>query len=278
VHLTPFAAHGGPIVLGLTMVLAVTPAGLAAGPAAGEQTPAVANAASSAYRVDMVIDSDGERLVMRRYVDGNRSRTEFDSDGETIVTIEAGDAARTTYTIVPSMKRVMKSTLPQDAIPAPPPTSGAATTPDAANDGLELVGPETIDGRLTEKYRVNVADGDGFIWIDPSTQLPVRMEAGGSRVDMRNYDFSKPAPELFEIPKGYEVMDLDAMMKGFNPARMVAGGLVGAYAAKTGGNLGGNLGAGIGGTFGGPLGSMFGRSLGQKLGRALGQKAATVVN
>jgi len=47
----------------------------------------------------MVIDSDGERLVMRRYVDGNRSRTEFDNDGETIAISHptAGEIISLTY-------------------------------------------------------------------------------------------------------------------------------------------------------------------------------------
>jgi outer membrane lipoprotein-sorting protein len=230
------------------------------------------------YKVDMQIEQGGERMVMRRYVDGTRSRTEFDNDGETYVVIEAGDTARTTYTIVPSMKRVMKSTLPQDATATPAPAVSSTAAPGAADDGLELVGTEMIDGRSAEKYRLKMPDSEGFIWIDPSNQLPVRMEAGGSRVDMRNYDFSKPAPELFQVPKGYEVMDLDQMrVASFNAARMVAGGMAGGYAAQAGGNLGGNLGAGIGGAVGGPIGSMIGRFLGQKLGKSLGHKAAGAV-
>jgi hypothetical protein len=224
----------------------------------------------------MQIEQNGERMVMRRYVDGSRSRVEIDNDGETLVVIEAGDAARTTYTIVPSMKRVMKSTQPQDATSMPAPPGGSAQAPVAANEGLELVGTETIDGRPTEKYRVKMPDSEGFIWVDPASQLPIRMEAGDSRVDMRNYDFTKPAPELFQIPKGYEVMDLNQMMKGFG-ARMVVGGLAGGYASQAGGNLGGNIGAGIGGAFGGPLGSMIGRFVGQKIGSALGGKAAGAI-
>jgi hypothetical protein len=226
----------------------------------------------------MQIEHDGERMVMRRYVDGNRSRMEIDNDGETYVVIEAGDAARTTYTIVPSMKRVMKSTLPQSAAAPTTATAGSApATPGTSEEGLELVGTETIDGRSTQKYRVKMPDSDGFIWVDPSTELPIRMEAGGSRVDMRNYDFSKPAPELFQLPKGYEVMDLDQMAKSFSAARMVAGGMAGGYAAQAGGNLGGNLGAGIGGALGGPIGSMVGRFVGQKIGSALGKKAAGAI-
>jgi hypothetical protein len=249
----------------------VVPVATLSGAAKQGQTPEPTH-----YRVDMQIEHNGERMAMRRYVDGNRSRMEIDNDGETYVVIQPGDAARTTYMIVPSMKRVMKSTLPQDATTPAGPTGSATPTPEAADEGLELVGTETIDGRSTEKYRVQMPDGDGFIWVDPSNQLPIRMEAGGSRVDMRNYDFSPPAPELFQIPKGYEVMDLDQMMKGLG-ARMVVGGMAGGYAAQAGGNLGGNIGAGIGGAFGGPIGSMIGRFVGQKIGQALGKKAAGAI-
>ena len=224
-------------------VLVALPAGISAS-AARDQAPA-SNAAPSHYRVDMHIEGDGERMIMRRYVDGSRSRTEIDFDGETIVTIEAGDAARTTYTIVPSMKRVMKSTLPKDAASAPAQT-GETAAPEDAEEGLELVGTETLDGKSVQKYRVKMPNGDGFIWVDPLTELPVRMESGGSRVDMRNYEFSKPAPELFQIPKGYEVMDLD-QMRSMSAARMVAGGIAGGYAARAGESAGGSLGASLGG-------------------------------
>ena len=259
----------------LALLLGAAPATMSA---SGERVQAPMSSASpSYYRVEMVVEQSGERMVMRRFVDGNRSRMEIDNDGETFVVIEAGDAARTTYTIVPSMKRVMKSTLPQDAAPLATSAGSPAQPGDAVEQDLELVGTEVLDGRSVQKYRVKMPDSDGFIWVDPSTELPVRMEAGGSRVDMRNYDFSKPAPELFQIPKGYEVMDLDQLMKNFNPARMVAGGLAGGYAGQAGGNLGGNLGAGIGGAFGGPIGSMVGRFVGQKIGSALGRKAAGAV-
>jgi hypothetical protein len=120
-------------------------------------------------------------------------------------------------------------------------------------------------------------DSDGFIWVDSSTELPIRMEEGGSRVDMRNYEFTTPAPELFQVPKGYEIMDLDQMMKSFSAARMVTGGLASGYAARAGESAGGSVGAGIGGALGGPIGAMVGQFIGKKIGKAVAQKAAGAV-
>jgi hypothetical protein len=140
---------------------------------------------------------------------------------------------------------------------------------------MELVGTDIIDGKPAQKYAVRMGDGTGFVWLDASTELPVRMEADGMRVEMRDYDFSPPAPELFELPKGYEVVDLNQMMRSFSPGRMAIGGVAGALGGQLGGDAGGGIGATIGGAFGGPLGSMVGRFIGQRIGRALGRRGAT---
>ena len=251
-----------PTALVLSALLAAEPTGHAQ----GEPTH---------FRVDMHVEHNGEPLVMRRYVDGGRSRTEIDTDGEKFVVIEVGDTGNTTYTLMPSMKRAMKSSLPRTTAP---PSPGSA--PELESDGtMEFVGTETIDGRNTEKYQVSMPEGHGFLWIDPSTQLPMRMESGGARVEMRNYDFSRPSADLFEVPKGYEIVDMNQLMKSFTPGRMIAGGVAGSVGGRMGGELGGNIGAGIGGAFGGPIGAMVGRYLGQRLGRKAGQKAgAAIVN
>jgi hypothetical protein len=223
------------------------------------------------FRVDMHVEQNGERLVMRRYVDGARSRMEIDADGEQFVVIEVGDANRTTYTLMPSIKRAMKSSLPPPAA-----RSSEAGPLESEPDGvMELVGTEAIGGRAIEKYRVGMPESDGFVWIDPANQLPVRMEAGGSRVEMRNYDFSRLPAELFDVPKGYEIVDMNQMMKHFGPGRLIAGGAAGSVGGHVGGEIAGNIGAGIGGAFGGPVGAMVGRYLGQRVGRQVGQKAGS---
>jgi hypothetical protein len=229
----------------------------------------------------MHIDQDGQRSVMRRYVDGARSRMETEIDGQKFIVIQLGDGPGTTYTLMPESRMAMKMTqqatarVSEAARDSTPADASAAAGQDEA--AMERVGTETIDGATTEKYRVRMADADGFIWLDANSQHPVRMEAGGAVVALRNYDFSKPADDLFQVPKGYEVADVDEMMRSFSPGRMIARGLVGGVGSNLGGqfgaSLGGSLGASIGGAVGGPIGAMVGQFLGQHFGKKAGTKA-----
>ncbi len=275
------------VILVISLSLPVGPAGrvsAAAGPT-GEQAGARAAAPgggsdAAPYRVDMHFEQAGERHVMRRYVDGARSRMEIDVDGEKIVTIEVGDPARATYTIMPSMKQVMKYSMgvetgaPADAAGR---SANAVTPPEEPEPPMELVGTETVDGKAAQKYAVRMGEGTGFLWIDPATELPIRMESQGMKVEMKSYDFSPIPDDLFALPKGYEVVDVNQMMKSFSPGRMVMGGIGGTIGGQLGGDAGGGIGASIGGAFGGPIGSMVGRFIGQRIGRAIGRRGGSAI-
>jgi hypothetical protein len=246
-----------------------------AGHGAAQRAAPGAGTETAPYRVDMHFEQDGQRHVMRHYVDGNRSRMEMELDGEKIVTIELGDADHTTYTVMASQKQVMKFSASAASTGHAAEGAHAAASPGDDEPPMELVGTDIIDGKPAQKYAVRMGGGTSFVWLDASTELPVRMEADGMRVEMKDYDFSPPAPELFELPKGYEVVDLNQMMRSFSPGRMAIGGVAGALGDQLGSDAGGGIGATIGGAFGGPLGSMVGRFIGQRIGRALGRRGAT---
>jgi hypothetical protein len=233
------------------------------------------------YRVDMEFTQDGERITMRRYVDGARSRIETAFDGQTYITIELGDAAGTTYILMPEEKQAMKTTAASSHAVN---TSGSAATPEnpsvaAASSAppMELVGTETIDGKSARKYRIKMPEGEGFVWLDVERELPLRMESGDQTVDMKNYDFAPLPAELFQVPKGYDVIDLDQLMRQSSASSMILRGAVGAVGtsagASAGSQLGASAGASIGGAVGGPIGAMIGSFLGQHLGKKAGQKA-----
>jgi hypothetical protein len=267
--------------------------------ALGAGIPTIANAQSAVttsgeaaqYRVDMHIEQEGETFVMRKYVDGVRSRIEMDFDGEQMVTIQLGDAEGTTYTLMPAEKRAMKLSMaampavPHPVAPDPVAPDSVASDPGAAagqtDGGLSFIATETLAGKPADKYQVQMPDSVGFMWVDPATQLPVRMEAGGSTVEMRNYDFSPPAPELFQVPRGYEVMDMSDMMRSFSASGMVTGAVANSIGTQLGSqfgsNIGAGIGAGIGGALGGPIGAMVGRFVGERIGKAVGRKAGTAV-
>jgi hypothetical protein len=261
------------LALALCLLLPSATRLIGAAPDQGVSPPSPAGP-DAPYSFDMHFEQDGERYVMRRYVDGLRSRMEMDFDGERIVTIELGDADRTTYTVMASQKQVMKYSMgaAEAANPAMAATASPSPDLDESEPPMELIGTETIDGKAARKYEVRMQDGNGLLWLDVDTELPVRMEAYGMKVEMKNYDFSPPAAELFELPKGYDVIDMNQMMKSFSPGRMAIGGVAGSLGGRLGGDAGGSIGASIGGAFGGPLGSMVGRFIGQRIGRALGRR------
>jgi hypothetical protein len=138
------------------------------------------------------------------------------------------------------------------------------------------------------KYRVSTPEGAGLIWIETATELPLRMEADGLVLEMKDYDFSLQPAELFEVPKKYELLDMDKVMKSLGPggAGMMKGmgggmpgleGMAGEAGGQMGAGLGGSLGAGLGASVGGPVGSMIGQYLGQRIGQAVGRRAGTAV-
>ena len=238
------------------------------------QVPSPSPADVDHYRVDMEYVLDGERVTMRRYIDGTRSRMETTIDGETFITIELGDAAGTTYVLMPEERRAMKMTRAGQNAANDAPGASPAT---AANvPPMELVGNETVDGKSARKYRVQTPEGEGFVWLDVDREVPLRMESAGMRIDMKNYDFSPLAPELFLVPRGYEVMDVDQMMRSASLGSMALRGAAGAAGARggaaAGSQLGAAAGASIGGALGGPIGSMIGSFLGQQFGKKAGQK------
>jgi outer membrane lipoprotein-sorting protein len=249
--------------------------------------PAMPNAGQP-FSVEMHMTSNGEEVVMKRTVDGPKTRMDITAKGMSQTMIMLGDEAKTTYMIDPKGKRAMKMSVQSqmDKLQAHEPTpSAAASTPTAPPQGVpKLVGQETIDGHVTDKYEVDYgAQGKGTMWIDPEKNLPVRMEGQGNTIDFKNYQFGAQPADAFEVPKGYAVTDMDEMMKKM-PAG-AAGGMAQAMAGSMGGGLGssfgGGLGASLGGMLGGPLGSMVGQyvgsKIGQKIGSTVGEKAASAV-
>ncbi len=217
----------------------------------------------SAYSVDMHIIKDGKTMVMKRAVDGAKSRMDMTADGNEVAMIMLDDERRTMITLMPEQKKAMKQSLAAAEEMANKMSSEeeAAAAPEGK---IESLGKETIDGKEADKYRVTYEEGSGLMWIDAKTHLPLRMESEGTRVDFKNYQFGPQPAELFEVPKGYEVMDLDQMMASM-PKGM--GGMMG---SMTGGMMGGAMGSSMGGMLGGPLGAMAGQFVGDEIGQNVG--------
>jgi hypothetical protein len=261
-----------------------------------------------AYHVDLVVESEGQRFTMKRSIDHGRIRTEFEGMGEALVMIELGDARGTQYTLMPSEKMAIKQTY--EGMAALSKKAGvdlsqkiAENSAAPANAKIEDLGTENLDGIAARKIRFVMDAGSTVGWFDPENGAPLRMEsdAEGHTSTMAWKNF-KPGPQPaanFEIPKKYQVTDMDEMMAqmekmkgGPGGAQMSAlmgsagmggglsaglNGIAGQMGQNFGSGMGGSFGATLGGALGGPLGAIAGQYIGGKVGGAIGKKAAEIV-
>lgn len=226
---------------------------------------------AAAFSVDMHMrDEGGKEFVITRLVDGGKNRMEMSVDGRKMTMISLDDEAKTTYMVDDESKTVMKMSAAKQRKLANKADEPSAADPSQAR--IESLGTETVKDRPANKYKMTYPEGEGLMWTDAETNLPLRMESQGKTVDFTDYKFGAQPAEKFAPPKGYEVRDMDEMM-----ARMRGMGGMGGMAKGLAGGMGGSLGGAIGGALGGPIGSMVGQYVGSKIGQKVGQKAASAV-
>jgi hypothetical protein len=76
------------------------------------------------------------------------------------------------------------------------------------------VGHETVNGRSTVKYEGTNAQGESAAaWFDSKLRFPVKWEGKNGGGEMRNIQEGSQPASQFEIPAGYNKMDMGAMMK-----------------------------------------------------------------
>lgn len=317
-------AHSAAVVC--LCMLVTGPASIAASPPAfaqsASQAPAIVlpNAQSSSpatvdlphydpppsFSEEVVIHSRGETLVMKRAIDQGRLRTDMTMDGQSFTMIELGDEKGTFYVLMPDEKRAMK--MSRQGVGG---TIGSKpdVNPDAAPEEefhVENLGDELVEGVMAGKMRLTSKDGDVTCWFDKTTGAPHRMEGKvqgePANMEWKNRQVAPQPASLFEVPKNYETMDMDAMMAqmgdmsammkgmpggmpgmpGMPLGGMMGGmggikGMAGGMAGPMGENLGGTLGATVGGALGGPIGSIAGRYLGRRVGGMLTRKVVNAV-
>lgn len=255
--------------------------------------------APESYRVDLVIESpEAPHMVLHRFIDRGRIRTEFSGGEQDMVMIEMGDEKGTSLMLMPGDKRAIRQSraalesMPgakkrlaeagRDGAPAPPPDMK-----------VEDLGMETRDGRTLKKLRIGVPEGTSLGWFDPTTGAPVRMESTMNgkpvAIDWKEYKVGPQPAKLFEVPKGYELTDMDEMMAklksmggmGTGMESMMGGmgmkNMMGGMGANLGSSMGASLGSSLGAAFGGPLGAIAGQYLGGKVGGMVGRKAVETV-
>jgi hypothetical protein len=262
----------------------------------------------AAYSVDLVMrTTEGKDMVMHRFVDQGKVRTDINGEGTAISVIDLGDKKGTTLVLMPEEKRGIKqSREAMGALTAKMDLKDARLgRVEAEKDAkFEDLGEETIDGRIVKKIRMSMTEGSALGWFDKSTGAPVKMESvvegKTASIEWKNM---KPGPQpaaIYEIPEGYEITDMDEMMSKMKTIGAMPGmggmagatlsgmagmggmpgmsggvkGIAGGMGQNFGSQMGASMGSTLGASLGGPLGAMAGHYLGGKIGGAIGRKAA----
>jgi len=82
------------------------------------------------------------------------------------------------------------------------------------------VGPEVINGRNCDRWELahKNSGGTSTVWIDQKTGIPVKRQAADGMVfELENIKEGPQPDSLFEVPPGYQKMDMGGMMRGMPP-------------------------------------------------------------
>ena len=81
------------------------------------------------------------------------------------------------------------------------------------------IGNETVNGRSTIKFEADSPKGERhYAWVDPKLKFLVKSQnADGRGMELRNIAEGPQQASLFEIPAGYQKMDIAQMMRQMMP-------------------------------------------------------------
>jgi hypothetical protein len=176
------------------------------------------------YTVTMETEAEGSVFSSRmaRLAPKTRMEMEMPQMGR-MVTILDPEAANdrggkgVTWMLFPASKTYMKMAAP----------AADAEGTSKAEVKVEELGKETMDGMVCEKRRLTVADPDTrrtqvtLFWTAAAVKnMPVRIETtegGRAVVRFKDYDFAKPAADLFAVPADYTPGGFPGIMGEFTP-------------------------------------------------------------
>lgn len=162
-------------------------------------------------------DPQGNQMVIKMYIKGTKMRQESEIQGQK--TIILGDSGGIMYTYSPSQNTAIKLDVGAQ-------TEELESDPyEAVNEIMstaKIVGHETIDGKNCVVVEYAMADTEyGFtqkMWIWEKYGIPVKIvtitSEGTTTMEYKNIQTSGITDDLFELPPGVNVVDLESMMQG----------------------------------------------------------------
>lgn len=171
-----------------------------------------------------IVDPDGNEIITAVYIDGTKMRQETKIEGREMIFL--GDSAATMYVYYPDEGTAMKIDLGDNELGQEMQEDPYAMIEDVV-DKVKVIGHETIDGKKTTVIQYDV-DGiaEGIttkMWVWEKHGIPIKVVTTGpegtTTVEFKNIKTGNVSDDLFELPAGVNVIDLESMFEGgFDPS------------------------------------------------------------
>ena len=196
---------------------------------------------SAGFPADKVLSFSADRVLInlkdhtehlsKTYVDNVRHREEIDTPdnknaldvcGKTIVQIF--DPTRQSVWIVCPDKHSYLEQTAHMPVEWPPLPGDPRLCDNSKGVACTKIGTETISGRTTERWDVVVTQGGKIvrqlaIWVDPKIAIPIRQEVHpmDMAIELRNIKEGPQPNSLFEVPAGFQKMEMPKPPQGQAP-------------------------------------------------------------
>ena len=156
-------------------------------------------------KYDLVLTAPGQPAVtMNVQLKKNKMRTDMNAQGQETVQLIDMDA-KTMYSYTPDLNVAVKMIYSRDP-------DVATDTSKVADNKPEVIGTETVDGKvcLVVQYTAQNVTTKAWIWKDKG--IPIRAESTSSQgttvTEYKNIQFVDIADSVFQLPAGVTIVDL----------------------------------------------------------------------
>jgi hypothetical protein len=174
---------------------------------------ASAQAPFKPFSADQVMKTGGRTMMGKVYAMSTAMRTESEANGTRLANIVRVDR-KVVWTLLPDKKIYFEMALPS----VPDTTALARTGAEVPSAQRENLGTERVGDYLCDKSTVvTTSGGKSYAFTEWAAKdlggFVVKREAqsGSWSMEYRNVQLAPQDPSLFEIPEGYQKMDLGGM-------------------------------------------------------------------
>jgi len=181
------------------------------------------------FSYDIIItNTDGTEIASKFYMKDTKIRQETNIQGQKIIML--GDSNGVMYTYYPVQNTAMKINF-QESSESGEIEQDPYEILNEISESVNLLGYEYIDEKRCAIVEYTITEGSiSFtqkMWIWERYGMPIKTETttseGTTTIEYKNIETSGVDDNLFELPDGVTVTDLDSLMQGnFDPAALEA--------------------------------------------------------